>query len=180
VAKAASSAFAPYDDPEWEVWGMPWVVYRRTLDVYFDVHTKEFWDKSALETDWVDRINQTGAPIYCDASQLDTFKNGVEFPFEAIEKTIPTHFFENSIAFQIAFAILSHETNPIDEIGVYGVNMMGSREYLWERASVVYMIGLAQGRGIKVTIPPGCPLFVSYWTAGKYGQRAEKRFDLNT
>ena len=40
---------------------------------------------------------------------------------------------------------------------------------------VAYMVGLAQGRGIKVTVAQGSPLFASNFVAGRYGLRGGRR-----
>jgi hypothetical protein len=53
--------------------------------------------------------------------------------------------------------------------------MMGTHEYAAERPSVTYLIGLAQGKGIKVSIAPGSPLFMSCHVAGRYGLPGGRR-----
>ena len=41
--------------------------------------------------------------------------------------------------------------------------------------SIAYLIGLAQGLGIEVIIPPGNPLMMSVWEDGRYGIGNGKR-----
>lgn len=176
VAKAGTSALAPWHDSDWEIWGLPWIRYPR-VDRYFEMHelaaigddeTCFFKDKKWLEH-YRDRTPCT--PIYCPAERLADLPNSVEYPLEEILKALPIPFLENSIAYQIALAI--HE--GVEEIGLWGVHMTASKEYLIERPSVVYLIGLAQGMGINVTIPAGCPLFMSGWMEGRYGVTLERR-----
>jgi hypothetical protein len=178
VAKAATSAFAPYNDPEWQIWGLPWIIYRRVPDLYFDVHSEECWRGSISEKheqdEWIARLSETKTPIVCHPTRCHRFDNAVPYPYEEIEQLAAIPLFENSVAYQIFYAI--HK--GVEEIGLYGVHMMGEREYLWERASVLYALGHAIGRGIKITVPPGSPLLMSYWTAGRYGETAQKRFNL--
>ena len=69
----------------------------------------------------------------------------------------------------------AHEERA-DRIGLYGVHMMGSGQYAFERPSITYLVGLAQGRGIEVEIPLGSPLFISDFNAGRYGQAGGRRF----
>lgn len=182
IAKGAGALQAPWDDPKWEIWGMPWVIGPRHADLYFDVHSAECWLKADLpeedKHDWVQRTDQSGVPIYCHPSRCYLFKAASPFPFDSVDAVSPKRLYENSIAYQLAFALWSHKQDPLDEVGLWGVNMMGEREYLWERASVLYHVGLLEGHGVKVTVPPGSPLFMSYWTAGRYGITPEKRFQL--
>jgi hypothetical protein len=183
VAKAATAAFAPYEDPGWEVWGMPWVVYRRLPDLHFDPHSASCWDGMKMpqheREEFQARANTSGVPMLCHPTMVGAYVNARAFPFEDVAGSVYFPLFENTIAFQIAYAIYLSRREPVDEIGLFGVHMMGEREYLWERCSVLYMIGIAQERGITVTIPPGSPLFMSYWEAGRYGESTKKRFDLN-
>ena len=62
-----------------------------------------------------------------------------------------------------------------DVIGLYGVHMMGRSEFTWQRACVTWLIGLAEGRGVEVYIPPGSPLFMSGYEAGRYGPYCRER-----
>jgi hypothetical protein len=177
VAKAATSALAPWHDEEWEIWGLPWISYPR-CDRMFEMHHQSM---AALDPDPYFREDRWAAefarkpygecPVYCDASRMRLFANPVEYPIKAVKAELPIPFLENSIAYQIALAI--HER--VDEIGLYGVHMVGASEYIAERPSVTYLIGLAQGRGIKVTIAAGSPLMASYWMKGRYGLSSEKR-----
>lgn len=179
VAKSATAGFAPFFDPEWEVWGMPWVTYPRTPDLLFDLHSTECWLPGRMmsredQAKWEAEADATGAPIYCHPTRVARFKNGQPFPYDDVMELSPSRFFENTIAYQLAFAALQKPS----EVALYGVNMMGTREYLWERASVLYWTGFLEGRGVKITTPPGSALFMSYWTQGRYGETADKRFAL--
>jgi len=175
IGKAGTSGNAPWRDTEWEIWGMPWISCPRVTRL-FDVHTQECWEKSVKlkDEDWIDmyRSEYADVPVYCDPSRSHVFINPVSFPFEEIRTTLPFYYLENSIAYELALAI--HE--GVDEIGLWGIHMFGSGEYIEERPSVTYLIGLAQGRGIKVTIAPGSPLFMSCNVAGRYGLPGGKRF----
>ena len=46
VAKAATSANAPWHDEGWEIWGMPWISYPR-VDKFFEIHEKIFFEKKS-------------------------------------------------------------------------------------------------------------------------------------
>lgn len=85
----------------------------------------------------------------------------------------PCRYFTNSISWMIGLAIME----GFEEIGIYGVDMMmaggvGS-EYGYQRPSCEWLIGVAQGRGIKVHIPQQSDLLK---TAFVYGDREANPF----
>lgn len=176
VAKAGTSALAPWRDAEWEIWGMPWIGYPRVTHL-FEVHTQAFCDASegdSRDEAWLPEALEkyAGVPVYCDPSRVHAFPTAIEYPLAEVKRSLPIPYLENTIAYQLALAI--HE--QVDEIGLWGVHMMGRGEFTWQRPSVTYLIGLAQGRGIKVTNVPGSPLFMSGYEGGRYGLTAGERY----
>lgn len=159
----------------WEIWGLPWISYPRVTRL-FDLHSDELVSNSTpgwfTEQDWLKEANpQRNVLCYCDPSRLHLYPNSVAFPLAEVNKSIPIPYYENTIAYQLALAI--HE--GAEEIGLWGVHMMGRQEFTLERPSVTYLIGLAQGKGIKVTVAPGSPLFMSAYTQGRYGVSMDMR-----
>lgn len=170
VARGGTNCLAPFRDKEWEIWGLPWISYPR-IDRVFDLHSQRFYDEQPYnwlsEGAWLRRhIKEAPDAIaYCEKSRMRLFPNAVEFPFEKVFKEVPFNYFENSIAYMLGLAIVER----VDEIGLWGVHMYAGAEAELAHSSVTYLIGLAQGRGIKVTVAPGSPLFMSNYTAGRYG-----------
>lgn len=164
VAKGGTSSLAPWNS-DWEIWGIPWIKYPN-VDLLFEVHHQDIYDKSKQESYYHDQkwIENIKCPIYCVDSRLH-LPNAIRYPIEDILNSLPIPYLENSIAYMLALAIYQN----VDEIGLWGVHMRGIHEYEAERPSVTYLIGLAQGKGIKITIPGGCPLFASTWEMGRYG-----------
>ncbi len=74
---------------------------------------------------------------------------------------------ESSPAFMMAHSIAQRP----DEIGVYGVDMAEGEEYAYQRPNMAYLIGVAEGRGITVTLHEASRLMRSGWTGGCYGHR---------
>jgi len=177
VGKAGTSAFTPFRDDSWEIWGMPWIVMPR-VSRQFDLHSQDCWDagpgRDPSNDEWIGRNAEKfpDVPVYCEPTRMHRYKVAVEYPLAAVMASLPIAFLENSVAYMLALAI--HER--ADRIGLFGVHMMGSGEYAFERPSITYLVGLAQGRGIEVEIPPGSPLFVSDFNAGRYGQAGGRRF----
>lgn len=176
VGKAGTSALAPFKDEGWEIWGMAWIVMPRAsrlFDLHSETHLEENKDRSTVE-DWIAKAVERSpdAPVYCEPSRMSAYKTAVEYPLQEVAAFLPIAFLENSVAYMLALAIYER----VDRIGLYGVHMMASGEYAFERPSITYLVGLAQGRGITVDIPPGSPLFISDFHAGRYGQAGGRRF----
>lgn len=77
----------------------------------------------------------------------------------------PQNPIESTIAYMMDVAI----SREPEEIGLYGISMAGDEEYSYQRPNMQYLVGLARGRGIKVTIHPASRLFSSQWPEGIYG-----------
>jgi hypothetical protein len=165
VARAGTASLAPYTDPEWELWGLPWVSYPR-IDAVFEVHEQPVWDDRGIDLAEDGACNPE-ATVYAVTSRMYRFKNSecVEFDTPGLAKQFPDAPFDNSLCYQMAYAV----TKAPKTVGLWGVHMVSKREYLWERAGVQYWVGYMRGLGIEVIIPPGSPLFLNAWTAGRYG-----------
>lgn len=176
VGKAGTSGFAPFSDESWEIWGMAWIGMPRASR-FFDMHSEEHLAENkdrAIVEEWIGKATARSpdAPVYCDPTRMHAYKNAIEYPLREVMKSMPIPYLENSIAYMMAQAIYE----KVGQIGLYGVHMMSSGEYAFERPSITYLVGLAQGRGISVDIPPGSPLFISDFHAGRYGQAGGRRF----
>lgn len=176
VGKAGTWTAAPFKDESWEIWGMAWIGMPRAsrfFDLHSEDHMAENRDRATVE-EWIGTATarSPAAPVYCDPTRMHVYKNAVEYPLRDVMGFLPIAYLENSVAYMIALAIYER----VDRIGLYGVHMMASGEYAFERPSITYLVGLAQGRGIDVDIPPGSPLFISDFNAGRYGQAGGRRF----
>ena len=169
VGRAGTHASAPWRDTEWEIWGMPWISYPR-VDRLFEIHDQKSTDllpECDGDPSWLPQAQEKykDIPVYCDPSRMWAFNKAIEYPLDAVCKFLPFPSLETTISYEIALALME----GVDEIGLWGIHMMGRGEFQWQRPSVTYLIGLAQGMGVKVTIPPGSPLMMSGYTAGRYG-----------
>ena len=133
---------APWHDPSWEKWGLPWddkcwpLMHR-----HFEMHDQRLLDSehSRRVSDYAQRLKE------CD--RLYTQDN---YPFDAVAQSIGQAYWNSSIAYAMALAI--HE--GAREIAIYGVDMDGTDEYAYQRPNMEYLIGVARGQGIDVYIPP--------------------------
>ncbi len=141
---------APFGDPDWEVWGLPWdegfwIYYDRLFEMH-DIRLIEK-DNSRRPSDYIERLKNIDAPLYMQESYFET---AIAYPFHEV----PTEYFNSSIAYMLAMAIVEEP----EKIGIYGVDMKGDDEYGYQKPNIEYLIGLAEGRGIKVLIPDESPL----------------------
>lgn len=148
----ATHDLAPWDDPDWEIWGLPWDEgYWRYMDRHFEMHDMRLLESDHCKrpVDYFDRLRECDH-LYMQEAYLDT--GAKRYPFEEVAKT--TDYWNSSIAYAMAMAI--HE--GAEEIGVYGVDMKGDDEYGYQKPNMEYLIGLARGRGIVVHVPEESPL----------------------
>lgn len=148
----ASHDLAPWDDPSWKKWGLPWDEgYWVRLDRCFEMHDMRLLESEHCKrpSGYMDRLLSLDN-LYMQHSY---WPGARRFPFEEVAQTTGPYW-NSSIAYMLAMAI--HE--GAEEIGIYGVDMKGEDEYGYQRPNMEYLIGLARGKGIKVHIPDSSPL----------------------
>lgn len=143
---------APWGDANWEVWALPWdkrgwCKADRLFDMHDVAHLKTFMD-----ADYFERLRSLDVPLYMP-SESEEVPNATVFPIDAAIE-IAGDYFSSTIAYMVALAI--HE--QAEEIALYGVDMAASSEYSHQRPNLEYILGIAKGRGIKVTIPWQSPV----------------------
>lgn len=110
----------------------------------------------------VARINQMRVPLIAPY-RYEEIPLSQAFPIDQCVKEFGIPYFTNTICYMIAYAMLQ----GAKEIAFYGVNQAGSHEYAEEKGGVEYWIGMAVGRGIKVTINGKDSQLLNY--KGRYG-----------
>lgn len=86
--------------------------------------------------------------------KLSLIPLSVEFPFQEILDSYKFHYFTCTISWQLALAIKM----GYKEISIFGIDMEEYFERRYQRASVEYFLGMAQGAGIKVNVPRDSPI----------------------
>ena len=103
----------------------------------------------------VEWLAQCGMPVYLEEAQAE-IPTGVRYPYEEVVATIGSNYFAtNSFGYMIALAI--HER--FEEIKLYGA-AFGPKDIsdAYARPCIEFLLGLAQGRGIRVWVPEGSAL----------------------
>ena len=145
---------APWDKPEWEKWGLPWDDKGWTkMSRHFEMHDMRLLKSihSKRKEGYWERLNDYQRLYLQDCEP--TLPNAYKYPYKSVSEDVGDYW-NSSIAYALAMAI--HE--GAEEIGIYGVDMTGMDEYGYQKPNLEYLIGLARGRGIKVTIPDKSPL----------------------
>jgi hypothetical protein len=148
VGFTASRNLAPWNDPEYEIWGMNALFLHpevKRASRWFDLHRFDTIDTRRKE--WYQK--QFSGPIYLQEKEA-TVKSSIAFPKDEVEKYFNDDYFTSSVAWILALAIkLGYK-----EIHMYGIDMSAEHEYFGQRPCVEYWMGIAKGRGIKTYVPP--------------------------
>jgi|TARA_Y100000296_G_C5080810_1_gene209836 hypothetical protein len=173
---------APYDDPEWVKYGLPWddkwESYQRLFEMHSDhvvnislaMFHDEYWDGEKIKV--ISHRPQEYGEILQSITKNpeqklymhEEYMKGVTpYPFKPINADIGHDYYISSVSYMLAMAIheISVRLGNADEeheIGIWGVDICVDGEWVYQRANNEFFIGLAQGRGIKVTLPAGSML----------------------
>lgn len=193
VGKAPSSVgLAPYGDAEWEVWILNTLGHLSEVprwDRQFELHDLELTKDKAYGT-YYEWLTKQDRPVFLRDEPPAEFRNGIRFPLgeilEHFQGLAGRTYLTNTVSLEIALAIYEHEHGmTVSEIGVWGVDMAQhalrgaghvgwfTSEYARQRPSVEYWLGIAEGRGIKCTLPAQSDILKA---ACIYGYHTTERF----
>lgn len=152
---ASTHDLAPWEDSSWQKWGLPWDEgWWVHMDRHFEMHDMRLLVSrhSRRKPGYFDRLREL--PNLYMQEAYASIASAKAYPFDEVAKTIGAYYFNSSIAY--AFALAIHE--GAEEIGIWGVDMVGSDEYAYQRPNMEYLIGVARGRGIRVHVPDESPI----------------------
>lgn len=149
-----SLEFAPWEDPSWELWGHSSSrhFYLRQPERYFDLHPKACWIMAHKQDRYMRWLKKNTVPIYMQDVDKDV-PASIRYPKERILAEFRPYFTSHA-AWMIALAL----TEGVTHLAMYGVNYSADSEYRTQRGSTEYWLGLAEGRGVHIIIPPRCTL----------------------
>jgi hypothetical protein len=159
----SSRGQVPWNDESFEFWGinrlhvvMPEHAH---FDRYFQIHDVELIGKDPEHLEW---LREWGGPVYLRPEDVGAVEmpNAQAFPVRALVRDFRPYY-TNTISWLIAMAVAME----FKEIHIYGVDMAQDgiiqAEYRVQRPSCEYFVGVAEGRGIYVYIPPSSDLLKS-------------------
>jgi len=194
VGTAPSSIqLAPFDNPEWEIWtcsANALAVPR--WDRHFELHDGEEiargWTNSP-EGDHQARGQYLRALAAAEPGQSVVLKErdpaipqSRSYPYVEACEWARGEYFASTVSYMLAMAVLE----GVERIGIWGVDMaLQSEQYSGQRGSLEYLIGLARGQGVEVTVPPESDLLkilepYAFGASNEFGKRLKaKRAEIN-
>ena len=159
---------------EVEIWGLNrCYTYLKIWHRWYEVHDKELYtgQTGLREADYLARLKEAKKPIYMQ--HLDpSLPSALQLPVKEMIAHFKRDYFTTSIAYMVAHAIYEHDHgDTIQEIKMFGVDMSAFSEYSYQRPCVEYWLGVAEGRGIKVTIPTVSPVLKAIASYGRHMER---------
>ena len=148
IGAGATRVVAPWEDSDVIFYALN-EIWQKRYDAHFELHPRAVQSERDLEF-----LRSCPTPCYVlDLAEWDgMIPHAVQYPLERVlDITRGRRYFTSTFSFQIALAIAEGFT----EIGLWGVDLARGtlRERLVEAPCVEYWVGLAEGRGIKVTVP---------------------------
>ena len=125
LGKLPTKQLAPFEDDTWEIWTLNYQKEKLPrVDLWFDIHANN--------------------------PNPDADITRSNYPFKSAEKLVGGQYFNNSVSYMIAYAILK----GYKEIALYGMRFTSDNEHRrGEYQNVRELIFFCKGRGIKVTAP---------------------------
>lgn len=151
-----------------ELWGInnfpvkyPSLPWTRVFEIHtFSLKENGTWLRKGQETfrdlpinTYIATLNNLKLPIYILPHTQNPFTNSVTLPIEEW-LTRYRQMFSSTVAYQIVLAI----EEGFSHIDLVGIDMVLSYEYRDQARGVAYFIGLAEGKGIEVSVSSGSPI----------------------
>jgi hypothetical protein len=179
VGFAPTRDLAPYHDETWDIWGLNDLHNQiPRWNRWFDIHTEENIEtdviagrttaaarkcqvnEAIIEKMGISGLSKLRCPVYMQ-ERNEKVPGSVKYPLTEMlqfwEKRGLTgaRYFTNSISYMIAYALFEGVMtgHQWEEIQIYGVDMAVGPEYIAQRPSCEYWIGVAEGMGVKCFIP---------------------------
>jgi hypothetical protein len=153
-----SLKYTPWYSDDWELWAHASCRMKcaREPDVFFDLHPKELWSNPTLkfwDTTYLQWLAWNHQPIYMQAVFPEA-PSSIRYPFETVVTEFPRGYMTNTLSYMVALALVEGVTH----LGVFGCDYASGSEYGPQRGCAEYWLGVAEGRGVHVLIPPTCDL----------------------
>lgn len=135
LGKLETKFKAPFNDLTWDIWA-------------FNYHKEQL----PRVTKWFD--------IHANKPNPRADINRDNFPFKAVNKLVGGQYFNNSVSYLIAYAILQ----GYEEIALYGMRFNADHETRrnGEYQNVRELIFFAKGKGINIIAPADASMLASY------------------
>lgn len=166
-ASETSCSWAPFDDPEVEIWTMnemhcrPW--FQRG-DRFFQIHERWDFTKDHVSNHWEWLQEEHDFPIYMQ-KVFDDVPASVYYPLYEVRKKLFKNiyrgknmvdkFFTSSMDYMIALALYEGKAERIE---LYGLELSIEGEWSYQREGLAYWLGRADGLDVEIWFPENCTL----------------------
>jgi hypothetical protein len=154
LGTAGTWVYAPFHDPSWEIWSHSSAIpVLPRVDRLFDLHPEDFWSKpKGWMKDYQKFLRDCPVPIYMQ-EHYASIPQSIRYPKERVLSEF-RRYFSSQAAWMIALAL----TEGVTHLGFFGVHYAMRTEREFQRAGCEYWMGVAEGRGVQLVMPEGCPL----------------------
>lgn len=144
---------APWQDKSWQIWSLGANSARASrFDLWFELHTQDVLRAAKAYEQRLEFLKNAGKKLVV-GHHWPELPEANMYPWQEIIAKFG-RYLTSSLSEMIALAIHFGAT----EIGLWGVDMVCPDEYAHQRASCEYLLGIATGMGIKVTIAKESPI----------------------
>jgi hypothetical protein len=152
VGAAHTVDFTPWYDASWEIWAhsTTYPLCKR-VDRYFDLHPWK-WIVEKPMPGYVDWLTSVRTPVYMQR-KFPAVRSSVRYPRERV-LTEFRRYFTSQAAWMMALAL----TEGVTHLGFFGIHYSLDEEHKKQRAGCEYWMGVCEGRGVQLVLPPGSPL----------------------
>lgn len=160
----SSRMLANEQGPEVEIWALnDCYTFLKNANRWFEIHAREVWQADGKEH--IAFLKDFPNTVYM-LQHWDDVPNSVRYPFESVrDKLFPDVdlskpddlkklMLASSIDYMLALALVE----GFKEIRLLGINMATQTEFNHQLPTCSYWLGRAQGMGVKVVLPPECPM----------------------
>ncbi len=159
----------PWEDPTWELWGMngfwraaepdfgikaPEERYSLWLDLHSVEYTRAYGKKAGFgdqQERWLELEHPF--PVYM-LEECEAFPSVVRFPIEQLIQKVGRDYFTSTVAYALAAGLALALDGKIQEVGLWGIDLVHDTEYADQRPCAEYWCGRLEGAGVKVTTHP--------------------------
>lgn len=172
---ASSREDAPFGDPSFELWGMNnlhTVLPGKQWHRWFDMHQRDYMEANnpLLGSDHLQWLRESTIPVYM-LRESNEFPTSVRYPLEDIQECMlkswnfeprELKYFHSTASYPIALALYE----GVDEIHIYGIDMVKDSEYDYQRPNAEGWICLARqqpslsdpSKKVRVVVADKCAL----------------------
>lgn len=152
-----------------EVWGQNnvYTSQNHKYTRYFEIHPfmsspngwlrkgQKTWREKSIDT-YISEVNALSIPVYTQTIENNPFTHAIPLPLEDLLKNY-RRFFDTTIAYMLGLAGLE----GFKKIYLCGIDMCTKLEHQLQKASVTYLCGLLEGRGVEIITSLDSPLLES-------------------